>query len=321
MKRIAYVGLSTPLFYDYANPATRTTNDVSSSPNPILDSAYGLFLLYDEIWFLCESLCPENLRKAPFVKFVDKEMDVPDLFKVKCNIEAAIKENDDEFEVKMNKQREMFQYYNEVVIEKGVKWDARPDNHSHALNICGFNVHGNSMSAENILYDLEILNSIPLENAEFITNKFTESWLKGSSQAYNKLTLAEMLVIDKIPNFLDSRGPYHPCVDLARESNNLKAYRKWVVENSGKIDTNEIKDVKDEVENEISKLQDELFLKYLDPKNCVFSTGKTILGAGVDAISGVPLSTGAGLIGNMLDVYGKKNKRWQAFVIEAKYFK
>jgi hypothetical protein len=68
-KRIAYVGLSTPVFYDYKYSARETNADTRSSPNPILDSPYGLLLLYDEIWFLTRSLCPDNMRDLPYVNF------------------------------------------------------------------------------------------------------------------------------------------------------------------------------------------------------------------------------------------------------------
>lgn len=35
-------------------------------------------ILYDELWFLCESLCPFNMRKLPYIKYVDKLY--PDLY-------------------------------------------------------------------------------------------------------------------------------------------------------------------------------------------------------------------------------------------------
>ena len=46
-------------------------NDLQSSPNPILESPMGLLILYDEIVFLCRSLCPDNMRALPYVKYVD----------------------------------------------------------------------------------------------------------------------------------------------------------------------------------------------------------------------------------------------------------
>lgn len=63
-KRIGYIGLSSPIAFDYSNQASRTSNDTTtySSPNPIYMGGLGMLLLYDELWFLCESLCPENMR-------------------------------------------------------------------------------------------------------------------------------------------------------------------------------------------------------------------------------------------------------------------
>lgn len=49
MTKSIYIGLSGPTYYDYANNAKRSSNDVSSSPNPILENAFGLAIFYDEI--------------------------------------------------------------------------------------------------------------------------------------------------------------------------------------------------------------------------------------------------------------------------------
>lgn len=77
-KRIAYIGLSYPLFYDYRNQAPLSENDTWDSPNPIIESPLGLMILYDELWFLCESLCPSNMRGLSYIKYVDKIY--PDLY-------------------------------------------------------------------------------------------------------------------------------------------------------------------------------------------------------------------------------------------------
>ena len=70
--RIGLVGLSSPVFYDYRHPASIAPSDLSSSPNPVLEGAFGALLLYDELWFLCRSLCPENMRSISCVKFLDE---------------------------------------------------------------------------------------------------------------------------------------------------------------------------------------------------------------------------------------------------------
>lgn len=77
MEKIAYIGLSGPTNYDYINTASPTRNDISSSPNPILENAFGLAIFYDEIWFLCESLCPNSLRGHPRIKYIDEILKKP----------------------------------------------------------------------------------------------------------------------------------------------------------------------------------------------------------------------------------------------------
>ena len=71
-KRTAYIGLSYPLLYDYNHQADKSPNDLYSSPNPIIESPLGLMILFDEILFLCRSVCPNNMRQLPYVKFVDE---------------------------------------------------------------------------------------------------------------------------------------------------------------------------------------------------------------------------------------------------------
>ena len=50
-KRTAYIGISYPLLYDYEHQANKGPNDLSDSPNPIIESPLGLMIFYDEILF------------------------------------------------------------------------------------------------------------------------------------------------------------------------------------------------------------------------------------------------------------------------------
>ena len=90
-KRIAYIGISYPLLYDYWHPADKSSNDLIDSPNPIIESPLGLMIFYDEIVFLCRSVCPNNMRNLPYVKFVDE---LYSNFSFE-DIEKCVKENND----------------------------------------------------------------------------------------------------------------------------------------------------------------------------------------------------------------------------------
>jgi len=132
-KRVAFVGLSTPLFYDYQNPANRAVTDIRSSPNPVLDSPFGLFLLFDEIWFLCRSLCPHNMRNLPYVKFLDETGRLPLLSEFESKASDLVKniKADPQFNKQREKFYESFRMYWETVRRVGIYWDVAPDNHTH----------------------------------------------------------------------------------------------------------------------------------------------------------------------------------------------
>jgi hypothetical protein len=72
VKRIAYVGASGPIKYDYKH----TLN--SGYPNPILESPLGLMAVYDEIVFLHESICPKTMQKLDFIRFLSDREDIQD---------------------------------------------------------------------------------------------------------------------------------------------------------------------------------------------------------------------------------------------------
>ena len=124
-KRIAFIGLSTPLFYDYRNPASEAISDLRSSPNPILDSPFGLFLLFDEIWFLCRSLCPENMRDLPYVKFLDESGKLPSLNNIekRSNDILGTVEEDPAFSKRHQKYYDSFKIYRETTRRVGIYWE------------------------------------------------------------------------------------------------------------------------------------------------------------------------------------------------------
>ena len=61
----AYIGLSTPIAYGH--------HEKSDEATPLLEAPLGLFLLYDELWFLHRDLCPQNMRELDYVHFLYEE--------------------------------------------------------------------------------------------------------------------------------------------------------------------------------------------------------------------------------------------------------
>lgn len=311
MKRIGYVGLSTPILYDYANTARRTHSDLKSSPNPILDGAFGAMLLYDEIWFLSKSLCPQNMRNLSFVKFLDElgrvpEVD-PDWFQDPQEIFTV-----EALDAWKNSKRD----YEGAKRDVGIYWDSQADNHTHNLKIGKAVLSGNSWTLKNVIYDILTVERLP-QNIEFITNKFSSNLFKTQASSHRSLQLSEVLVLNAVPQFISPKGPYHPCLEEVRNSAFLNDFRAWMVEDSLAASKKEISEIKSEVDAKLLEAQRNVFLKYLEPKGSYVSVAETLLSYGADAL--VPGSaTIKDLLGNLNSEKQKRGSRWQGFIVEAR---
>jgi len=278
VKRIGYVGLSTPSFYDYRNPASLAPSDSSSSPNPILEGAFGALLLYDELWFLCRSLCPENMRSLRYVKFSDELNQVPEVDP------KWLPDPDQIFDpAAIVAFQESSAAYYKVKEQAKVYWDAAADNHTHSLNIGAIRLNGNSWSIKNVVFDVLLAERLS-QKVELVTNSFTSGLFKTEASVRDKLVLCEVLVLEGVPQFLTPRGPYHSCVEEVRESSYLTQFRNWIQTEAPFATLRDVKDIKAEVEAKLVESQRKIFLKYLDPKGSYKSLAETMLGVGLDAM-------------------------------------
>jgi hypothetical protein len=317
--RKAYVGLSSPIFYDYGNPAKKPDKRQNSSPNPILDGPFGLILLFDEIWFLTRSLCPENLRKCPYVFFVD-EKDLLEGFEFDSDYEIS-----DLFDPRqIDAQRGGFSVYESTLFAKGIHWGAGTpiDNHTHELISPTINPQlrlvGNSMDARNVVFDLAVLNYLG-EGFELVLNSFTDRLLAGSDlldvkpQEFSEA----MLFVENIPNYQTPLGPHHPILDELREKGNLPHFRKWVTSQNKMVSQSELNEVKIAVEATLKETVDDLTSKYFDRKTEVKSLGKTFFGWSLDAAM-----PGVGRLYKLYDSWSDHSKRekarWQGFILDAR---
>ncbi len=312
-KRIAYIGLSYPLLYDYKNMAPFTQNDIYDSPNPIIDSPLGLMILYDELWFLCESLCPSNMRNLPYVKFVDKMFqdlyyEGADLF-IECTdlkIDSSIGLSYDDILNRLKLDRQF-----------------GADTHTHSLKI-GNIMRSASNREDNFAFDIYILMSLQercadsielVSNSRYPINEFTNS--------FNEAKTVEKIVIPNIPNYLNKEGPYHPCMEELRENRYLIDFRKWIVRNHNSIQYSEVNEICEVVDRSIKETNDRLFKKYLDDssKYSFFaSTGKTIIktAAGIISTQCSILDALLGITINGKNTFKANCDRWQGFVVDSR---
>ena len=313
MARRAYVGLSGPLLYDYKVLAERGPADQVSSPNPILDSPFGLLLLYDEIWFLTRSLCPQNMRGLPYVHFLDEEGALPALSDIDTGIAARHLSADPTMSQRYANVSSLFRRYDRVLQTLHVDWGSGPDNHTHALHIGDIETWANSISLESILFDLEVVQRLHMD-VELVANSFGQRWLDVAHPTLADADLAHVLVVDRIPNFLSREGPYHPVIEEARGDPHLTAFRVWISATTESRDLDDAKSIKQEVEAAVAATTRDVFLRYLDENRLFLTQGKTLAGAVGDLL--VP---GVGTLGTVL--HGVRERRtaqdlrWQGFLV------
>ncbi len=126
--------------------------------------------------------------------------------------------------------------------------------------------------------------------------------------------MAQILVVDRLPNYLGRYGPYHPVIDEARDNKHLRNFREWVVGVAPETDVREVDEMKAEVQAGIQKSQDRLFLKYLDPKTYYVSIGKTVIGGLVD-LAASPASMLTSIVGDLRQKRESSQLRWQGFLV------
>lgn len=312
-KRIAYIGLSYPISYDYRNQAPLSENDTWDSPNPIIESPLGLMILYDELWFLCESLCPSNMRGLPYIKYVDKLY--PDLYYE--GAELFIKDVDLKLDYRGLGYSDILERMNLNKAFGGL------DNHSHDIKIGNIARMGNA-DEDNFKFDIYIFmalqekteNSVELvSNSRFGMNDF--------ASYPDNAEVIEKIIIPNMPNYLNKEGPYHPCMEELRENKYLVDFRRWIISQSTTFQKSEINEICADVDRTIKETQERVFNKYLND-NSIYSffrsSSKTAIktGAGIIWTPFSIMDAIAGIIINGKNALEVKGDRWQGFVIQSR---
>lgn len=307
--RKALIGLSSPIFYDYSQQGERLASELNSSPNPVLDGAYGLFFLYDEVWFLTRCLCPRNMRKASFVHFLDEEgLITPEV------LETNIDRPEYFFaDYQLRRFRDFHRSYWTTVRQVGIHWEARPDNHTQSLDVAGAKVSASSSVETNVIRDIALVARLGNHSFELITNTFTQNLFDRSFRQRQDASLAHELVIGRIPNYLGKLGPYHPCIEECRESRYLADFRDWIAGHPTGLKQNEIQDTQKRVEQEITDLNRRILTRYWDEKRQYTTLGKTLLGK--IPVFGDGLSV-RDLLAQLKEIRESDRTRWQGFLLD-----
>lgn len=265
MGKAVYVGLSGPTYYDYRNNAPKSQNDRSSSPNPILENAFGLAVFYDEIWFLCESLCPQSLRGHPKVKYVDRHVQGNQHAVLRHQIQSVLSTDyydalpSDETAVRKN-----FEQYQEGFLRAGVRWGASGalDNHTHSLEILGTQISANSNRITCLHQDLKIVELLcKSREIDISLNSFGQNLHKvllpsqydPTQEIAKRAELGTYLINARIENLIDEKGPDGTVFEKIHENEFIKDFRGYLM-NKDVVSAGEVyRDVINEIERAMNQ--------------------------------------------------------------------
>jgi hypothetical protein len=318
MKRKAYIGLSSPTAYFYDHD-----QEYFREPwrwNPILESPQGLITLFDELWFLSRALCPVSLRNEQYVRFLDEDSDYIPLIKwlaqtyYSQHLEGLIIDNPiigEIIDLKSQYPNEQFKIYSEVieyVYGRQPGKGAPIDNHSHSINLCGYDFSGNSMRLDLIAFDIAFLGKAGIRNIELITNRFNSATFKSNPGTIAQLQISQGLTIKRIPVLQTPSGPMIERIESIRESNFLVDFREKIIKSGN---PNDLIDTVSTIENEFNKYRNDVLLQRQRGSRLISSIGNNAL----SFVTG-SLIPGVGEVKSLISDTKARNFNWTGFLAE-----
>lgn len=305
--RKAFVGLSSPIGYNYYYDFEKKIG----RPNPILDSPMGLFLFYDEIWFINRRTCPFNCENLYYVKFLDEEYDL-----TKLDLEQFSWDNlEIEKYIPKDKMHITWDIWKPTVeLNVGVGKNG-VDNHGRSFNIGKIHATPNP-TAINLILDDFLANYFGFE---LITNSVTSILANTTtSKKQNDLerNLIQFLLCSNIPNFQLIDGPYHVLIEELRTEDLLKEFRKKIDNTTQNRSNEDLNKLKLDLENSMNDYLYGLILKNLDQEQiykalCNVTIGQIpVLGNIYGALEG-----GMTVYNNIKD---RKEVGWIGFVAKSR---
>lgn len=302
----ALIGLSTPIGYSYRNNIEK----LKGQPNPIIDSPIGLFLFYDELWFVNRRTCPINCQNLSYVKFLDEEYDLS-----KLNIEQFCWENS-EIEKHVITSLEGIKWSSWTdAIERNLKERKQyVDSHGRSFNLGNLNASPRPTPI-NLLIDDFLANQF---NLELITNTVTNQYALTTKKFENteERILTQYLLCENIPSFQLELGPYHELIEDIRSDKLIKNFRNKMTSVLSSNETKSIETLKENLEKEMTNYLHKLIIKQVDQKRIIKGSSSVIFGQ-VPILSNVysGLEGGAEVYNGIKD---RKTSGWMAFIAKVK---
>lgn len=320
--RRAFVGLSGPLAYCYKQ---QSLGNSRPPPNPILEDSLGLLILYDEIVFLAPDLCPENMRHLPYVKFLSDRRDYAVTMGSVLTAAKQRYELNDKRDPQFGDPFATYKPALETVTGQSFRYDAAaskyvPDNHGRRFTVVDdISACGSSTWLQNVIADWTAVEQFGLADCEVISNSgnaiFYRSLQADTEAERVKRAVGHALVLKGLPNYLDTDGPYHPCLEELRQHEFIEDARTHIDTVTRDGTAREVGAIGDEILKVAKKIRREVFSKHMRKHNEYAVVAKAGLKEGLGL-----LLPGVGLLSDLVEARSAKRSadslRWAGFVAD-----
>jgi hypothetical protein len=299
---------------------------MQAPPNPILEDSLGLLILYDEIIFLSPELCPENMRNLPYVKFLNAEAGFKQRIPEVLSKARSVYEIEDERRIHFKDPFARYKPALSAVTKQPYRYEADkvkyvPDNHSRTIEL-GDNayINGSSANFQNVITDWAIREAFALDNCEVVSNSansvYYETLRPKVTEPSGKVAVGHALVLRGLPNYLDSDGPYHPCLEELRGHTFIEEARRHIDDLVRNEPKTEVDQVAEEILKTAKRVRRQVFQKFLGKH----SEYKTIAVSGLTEAIGSQIP-GVGFLKDMIAARKAEKEaaavRWSGFVVDA----
>jgi hypothetical protein len=275
-------------------------------PTPIFEAPLGLFLLYDEIWFLHENLCPWNMRRLPYVRFLNQEPGWADAKSIARDLQRPEFGTANEFQASA-----LFTYAR--VFRRAAPEGCPPVE-------CGPVAFSPSpLSLDNLVFDSAVATALDLD---LVTNSMTNYASAEFFQVHRTTHLTTLMLAESLPHVYGKWGPYSPrfrgLIDQFRAADLLQQFRHKVVDACESQSEAPVSGLKQQLEAALVDAMETTFLAAFDHKKPVLGYANAVIGQ-VPVVSNlVSVVLGAK---DVIDYHVAKRKiGWAGFLVSARRF-
>lgn len=209
--------------------------------------------------------------------------------------------------------------------------DFIPDNHGGGVELLtGLKAAGSSTWFRNVLIDWMIPHAFGIENCDIVSNSANQVYYEALRQKSptsqesrligNQRRIKHQLVAGVLPNYLNSDGPYHPCLEELRNHQYLEEARSYIDELIIENQADEIEKICKNITELAHNIRDEVFTKHLSKSREYWVYCK----AAIAELVGLFIP-GIGLVTTVLEeckaARGRARIRWARFVTDIEKIK